>query len=591
MFRRRAILKSISALALTSGLADLALGSTSSGDAAARKSRRLHIDRQFVLFPINNESLSRRVRLVKNGRVLRSFTASLGLPAQWWAHLNVSAWQGETLTLSVEPDDSPPSGEGAIPGRGAAETDNAELVAAIRTSAEIWSPETLYKEPLRPAFHFSPRRGWLNDPNGLLYHAGQYHLFFQHNPYGVGWRGGNMHWGHAVSTDLVHWKELPIALYPDEHGPIFSGSAVVDWNNTAGFQQDDEKALVTIFTAAGTPSVQSIAFSNDRGRTWTKYKNNPILPNVTPQNRDPKVIWYEPEKKWAMALYLDENTYGLFSSHDLKRWEKMSEISIPGDAECPEFFEIAVDGNPKNTRWIIYGGTGFYLLGSFDGKTFKPESGPHPLQHGNCWYASQTFNDIPASDGRRILIPWANSMSMSPNDEPLYKDMSFNQSMGIPVELSLRTTEEGLRLFANPVKELASLRTKSHSLKSQTIRPGENPAAAIKGELLDIEADISPEKAQEVVFNLRGVPITYDSAKQELSCADKKATLRMQDGKIRLRFLVDRTSVEIFGNEGRLYMSIGVKVPSKNLSLQISTKNGDATLNSLSAFELKSIWI
>jgi sucrose-6-phosphate hydrolase SacC (GH32 family) len=168
--------------------------------------------------------------------------------------------------------------------------------------------------------------------------------------------------------------------------------------------------------------------------------------------------------------------------------------------------------------------------------------------------------------------------------------MPFNQSMGIPVELTLRTTDEGLRLFANPVRELASLRTKSYSLKSQTFRPGENPAAAIKGELLDIETDISPAKAKEVVFNLRGVPVTYDAAKQEISCADKKAPLRMQNGKIRLRFLIDRTSVEIFGNEGRLYMAMGVKVPSENLSLQISAKNGDAMLNSLKAFELKSIW-
>lgn len=476
---------------------------------------------------------------------------------------------------------------------------------------------TLYREKLRPQFHFSTRRGWQNDPNGLVFYKGEYHLFYQHIPSVAHFSFDSInpdlkpHWGHAVSRDLIHWQELPIALYPDEHGAIFSGSAVIDWNNTSGFQQGDEPPIVAIFTSAGKPFTQGVAFSNDRGRTFTKYKGNPVVPNIAVRDRDPKVFWYAPQKKWVMALFidksdpkmypemnmlelyeffLDKNSYGLFSSPDLKHWTKMSDLALRVDGECPELFEILVDGNPKNTRWIFHGAKGRYLIGKFDGTSFTPESGPHEMQRGNAWYASQTFNDIPASDGRRILIPYASTIWMNPNDEPLYKDMPFNQSMGIPVELTLRTTEEGLRLFANPVRELASLRTKSHRLESQILRPGENPAVAIKGELLDIETDISPAKATEVVFNLRGIPVTYDAVNQELSCADKKAPFRMQNGKIRLRFLIDRTSVEIFGNEGQLYMAMGVKIPSENVSLQISAKNGDAVLNSLRAFELKSIW-
>jgi len=477
---------------------------------------------------------------------------------------------------------------------------------------------TLYREKLRPQFHFSTRRGWQNDPNGLVFYKGEYHLFYQHVPpvahFPIGSNNTDLktHWGHAVSRDLIHWKELPIALYPDEHDDIFSGSAVIDWNNTSGFQKSDEPPIVAIFTSAGKPFTQGIAFSHDRGRTFTKYKANPVVPNIVGNDRDPKVFWYAPQKKWVMALYLDrsdpivhpemgileryeffidKNSYRLFSSPDLKHWTKMSDLALKVDGECPELFEISVDGDPKNTRWIFYGAKGRYLIGRFDGTSFTPESGPHEMQHGNAWYASQTFNDIPVADGRRILIPWARSLAgIVDQKEPLYKDMPFNQSMGIPVELTLRTMEEGLRLFVNPVRELASLRTKSYSLKSQTVRPGENPAAGIKGELLDIEADISPAEAKEVVFNLRGVPVVYDAVKQELASADKKAPFRMQNGKIRLRFLIDRTSIEIFGNEGRLYMAMGVKVPSENRSLQISAKNGAAVLNSLKAFELKSIW-
>lgn len=488
----------------------------------------------------------------------------------------------------------------------------ADKSAASSNGAEVTESEkgeaaTLYREKLRPQFHFSTRRGWQSDPNGLVFYKGEYHLFYQHIPPAT----TKAHWGHAVSRDLIHWKELATALDPDERGAIFSGSAVIDWNNTSGFQKGSEPPMVTFYTSAKQPFTQSVAFSNDRGRTFSKYDKNPIISAIAERDRDPKVFWYPPQKKWVMALFLDrsdpamypsmtmlelyeffldKNSYRLFSSPDLKRWTRMSDLALKVDGECPELFEIPADGNPKNTRWVFHGAKGRYLVGKFDGTSFITESGPHELQRGNAWYAPQTFNDIPDSDGRRILIPWASTIWMNPNAEPLYKDMPFNQSMGIPVELTLRTTEEGLRLFANPVRELASLRTKSHSLKSQTLRPGENPAAAINGELLDIETDITPARANEVVFNLRGILVTYDAVKQELSCADKRAPLRMQGGKIRLRFLIDRTSVEIFGNEGRLYMAMGVRVPAENVSLQISAKNGNAVLNSLTAFELKSIW-
>jgi sucrose-6-phosphate hydrolase SacC (GH32 family) len=398
-----------------------------------------------------------------------------------------------------------------------------------------------------------------------------------------------MHWGHAVSPDLIHWKELPIALYPDEHGTMFSGSAVVDWNNTAGFQTAEEKALVCMYTAAGTvgfgypkvPFTQGIAYSNDRGRTWTKYAGNPVLGHIAAENRDPKVIWYAPEKKWVMALYLDKNDFALFSSKDLKKWERMSDVSIRGTSECPEFFEIALDGNKQNTRWIFYGGNGGYLVGKFDGKSFTPESGPHSMQHGNCWYASQTFTDIPAEDGRRILIPWG-QMAMP--------GMPFNQMMGLPVELTLRTTEEGPRLFANPVKEHASLRAKSQTITAQVLKAGENPLANIKAELLEISAELTAGDATDLGFNLRGVTVNYDTKKQELSCSGKKAALKLADGKIRLRLMVDRTSVDIFGNDGRLYMPMGVIVPQDSVALQVYAKGGSAKINRLEVHELRSAW-
>ena len=224
--------------------------------------------------------------------------------------------------------------------------------------------QTAYKEAYRPQFHFTPKTNWTNDPNGLIYYKGEYHLFFQHNPFGIDW--GNMTWGHAISRDLVHWKQLPHALHPDELGTIFSGSGVVDWNNTGGFQAGDESVLVNFYTSAGShapkevPFTQSIAYSNDRGRNWAKYEGNPVIEHIVGSNRDPKVIWHEPTQKWVMALYLDQNDYALFGSTNLKEWTRLSDLQIP-DTECPDIFELPVDDDPDNTKWVFWGAAGKIL--------------------------------------------------------------------------------------------------------------------------------------------------------------------------------------------------------------------------------------
>ncbi|MEI8042689.1 MAG: glycoside hydrolase family 32 protein [Verrucomicrobiota bacterium] len=539
-------------------------------NSVANLTREIKLEKRYLHLPVKNGAAKRQIVFRVEGQPPRHFDIELadGEP-DWWAFMDIAPFKGQKATLKVNRLPSTSNG-----------------LKAIDQSDEIKNSENLYDEKLRPQFHFTTRRGWNNDPNGLVFYKGEYHLFYQHNPYG--WKWGNMHWGHAVSPDLVHWQELPIALYPDEFGTMFSGSAVVDWNNTTGFQTGEEKPLICIYTAAGKnapvarPFTQGIAYSNDRGRTWTKYENNPVLKHIRGNNRDPKVIWYAPEKKWVMALFLDKNVYALLSSKDLKSWERMGEVTLPGVNECPEFFEIPVDGNRQNTRWVFYGGNGHYLVGKFDGKTFTPESGPHTLQYGNCWYASQTFTDIPAEDGRRILIPWGQKME--------FPGMPFNQMMGLPVELTLRTTDEGPRLLANPVKEYASLRAQSHAIKPQTLNPGENPLAAVKGELLDLTADLIPGDATEVGFNIRGVTVSYDAKTQEVSCKDRKAALKPVDGKVRLRLMLDRTSIDIFGNDGRLYMPMGMLMPEDNHSVEVYAKGGSAKISSLEVHELKSAW-
>jgi fructan beta-fructosidase len=529
--------------------------------------RDVIIDRPYLNFPVKNGAPSKRVTLSADGKELHGFDIELadGTP-DWWAFFDATPFRGKTLTVKVN--------KLAEDSRG---------LSSVEQTTEIKDSDDLYHEPLRPQFHFTSRRGWLNDPNGLVFFKGEFHLFYQHNPYG--WNWGNMHWGHAVSKDLVHWRELPVALYPDEHGTMYSGSAVVDWNNTGGFQAGQEPALVAMFTAAGHPFTQGLAYSNDRGRTWTKYKNNPVLGHLVAENRDPKVVWYAPENKWVMALYLDHTDFAIFSSTDLKHWEKLSDFKLPGDAECPNFFQMPLDGNTKDQRWIFFGATGVYTVGHFNGREFTTKTQPRHLQNGNLWYASQVYSDIPAGDGRCILIPWGRLP-----DGEIFRGMKFNQMMGLPVELTLSSSVSGPVLAVNPVEELKTLRSKTHDIHPNLLTGDVNPLADINGDLFEIEAEIAVDNAKEITFAIRGVPILYDVANQKLSCLGSQSIVLPQNGIISLHLFVDRRSVDIFGDQGRLYMPMASRISPENRSLKLSCNGGTGSIQKLRVHELRSAW-
>ena len=444
----------------------------------------------------------------------------------------------------------------------------------------------LYEETYRPQFHFTAKKNWLNDPNGLIYYNGEYHLFFQHNPSGIDW--GNMTWGHAVSPDMVHWEQLPHAIEPDELGTIFSGSGVVDWDNTSGFQTGEESVLVVIYTSAGefapkeTVYTQSIAYSNDSGRTWTKYENNPVLSNLAKGNRDPKVVWHIPSKKWVMALYLEKNDFALFGSSDLKSWTKLSDIHLPDAGECPDLFELPVDGNPDHTKWVFWGANGRHFIGTFDGEHFTAESDVLRTEHGANCYAAQSWSDIPSADNRRLQIAWMSGGK--------YPDMPFNQQMAFPCELTLRTTAEGIRLFRKPVKEIETIHDQRHSWNNRKLTSTNNFLDGIEGELFDIRTEIELGDASAVGFTVRGEDIHYDIDTQTLSCLEKSASLQPIDGRIELQILVDRSSIEVFGNDGRLSMCSCFLPDAKNRSLRIFSSGGEARIISLDVYELQSAW-
>jgi sucrose-6-phosphate hydrolase SacC (GH32 family) len=447
---------------------------------------------------------------------------------------------------------------------------------------------TLYSETYRPQFHFTAAQGWHNDPNGLVYYKGEYHLFFQHNPGGNEW--GNMTWGHAVSRDLVHWQQLPHAIYPDRLGTIFSGSAVVDWENTAGFRTGDEETLVVIYTAAGgtspesegQPFTQCIAYSNDRGRTWTKYEGNPVLPHVVGENRDPKVVWHAASARWIMALYKAGNDFAFFASPDLKWWTHLHDITVPGCDECPDFFEMPVAGEPDESRWVWTAANGRYLIGDFDGQHFTPETGPHVADGGANFYAVQTYSDIPQDDGRRIQIAWMAGGK--------YPDMPFNQQMSFPCELRLARTSDGLRLRRYPVAEIELLRARSHEIADAALADGQEVEAGA-GELLDVEAEIEVGDAAEVGLRLRGETVAYRVAEQTLTCVGRAAPLPAHDGRIRLRALVDRTSIEVFGDEGAASLTSCFLADPSQLAVTAFATGGKARLVRLAVRELRSAMV
>ena len=449
------------------------------------------------------------------------------------------------------------------------------------------SDDAIYQATYRPQFHFTAKKNWLNDPNGLIYYEGEYHLFFQHNPSGTDW--GNMTWGHAVSPDMVHWKQLPHAIEPDELGTIFSGSGVVDWDNTAGFQTADEKVLIAIYTSAGQyvptqkPFTQSIAYSNNRGRTWSKYEENPVLPHIAGGNRDPKVFWHEPTQKWVMALYLENNDFALFGSPDLKGWTRLSDIQLPEATECPDLFELPVDGDANQTKWVFWGGNGRHLIGTFDGEHFRAESDVLQTEHGANCYAAQTWSDIPSSDGRRLQIAWMSGGK--------YPDMPFNQQMTFPCELTLRTTAEGIRLFRQPVREIEGIHQQAHSWQDERLTKEGNLLEGIGGELLDIRTEIELGNAAEVGFTIRGEKIQYNVAEAKLSCLGKSASLSPIDNRIILQILVDRTSIEVFGNDGRVSMCSCFLPDLENTNIAMYASGGEAKIISLDVYELRSAWL
>lgn len=519
------------------------------------------ISKKYLNFPVSHSVDRQKMSFEINGK--HELTVDVRLApgnADYWVFRDVTQLKGKTVTITYG--------------------GNPEGLNKIYQDDVIAGQDSLYKEKNRPQFHFSTRRGWINDPNGLVYHDGEYHLFYQHNPYENEW--GNMHWGHAVSKDLIHWEELPDALYPDHLGTMFSGSAVIDYNNTAGFNKKNTPSMVVAFTADNPDrEIQGIAYSFDNGRTFTKYEGNPVIDTKEKWNsrdtRDPKVFWYEPSQHWVMVLY-ERDGHSIYTSKNLREWKYESHVT--GFFECPELFELPVDGDKNNTKWVMYGASGTYMLGSFDGRVFTPESGKYFYGFGAI-YAAQTITNIPTDDGRRIQIGWGRISNAG---------MPFRGIMLLPTELSLRTTKEGVRLVNVPVREAEQLFQPVRKWQSLTSDEANNKLKEFyDADCLRIRTTFKLSHATSAGFNLFGQRlIDYDMNNNTVNGRFYSPEDRTSM-EISADIYIDRTSIEVFVDGGLLSYSME-RQPFADNKEGFHFWGNNIEVKEVEVFSVKSIW-
>ncbi|PCH71606.1 MAG: glycosyl hydrolase family 32 [Bacteroidales bacterium] len=489
--------------------------------------------------------------------------------------------------------------------------------------------EKIYQEHYRPQFHFTPEANWMNDPNGMVYYEGEYHLFYQYHPESSVW--GPMHWGHAISKDMVHWEHLPIALYPDSLGYIFSGSAVIDRENTSGFGSEDKPAMVAIYTyhnmegeKAGRNDYQSqgVAYSTDKGRTWTKYANNPVLKSPGIRDfRDPKVSWNKASQKWIMALAV-QDYISFYSSPNLIDWTFESDFGKEFGAhggvwECPDLIPFTVDETDEQ-KWVLLvsinpggpngGSATQYFVGDFDGKKFTCETAETKwIDYGKDNYAGVTWAGIPEEDGRKLFIGWMSNWQYA-TIVPTYK---WRSAMTFPRELILKRIKNDYQLYSLPVKELELIREECYIVPNQDIKGNFDvtnaiPFKAIPLEIdLEIEWDEQPQKFGVKLSNSAGEELeafysgvnesfTIDRTKlKDVSFSDvfasiDKANISCKKG-IKLQILIDESSIEVFVNDGELVMTDQFFSTEKFDKIEI-VSGGNISVKEAKFYKLKSVW-
>ena len=514
---------------------------------------------RYVLLPVQESAPSARVRVLSDGVEVLSANVSLAVEkTDYQVPLDLGAWSGRDILLDIRTNRS----------RGVRRDPSDEVCWNEMTTAPVYD-RTNREKAYRPTYHFTPEYGWMNDPNGLVYQDGEWHLFYQFNPYGSLW--GNMHWGHAVSRDLVKWEHLGVAIAPDALGSVFSGSAIVDQENTAGFGRN---AIVAMYTSAGDNQTQSLAYSNDGGRTFAKYPGNPVIvAENKPDFRDPKMFWDDQTRQWKVVLAAGQEVQ-FYSSDNLKDWTYESSFGKDygchdGVWECPDLIRLPFEGKEK---WVLilninpggpFGGSATqYFVGSFDGKTFRCDDLPTVtrwMDYGKDHYATVTWSNAPA--GRTVALAWMSNWQYA-NAVPTHQ---FRSANSVPRDLSLIRKGSEVILKSTPSPEMEALRGRpvKYKLGTAPVDLFKSPQRAYE---LVIRFTLPKKKGAAIVLsNALGeqVVFTYEAETQTFSM-DRRGSGNVQfseafasvttaparvGGKMELRLLVDSASIEAFGED------------------------------------------
>lgn len=551
------------------------------------------IHARFLLLPIEEAVAESKLNVIVNNIVIKTINVRLAVSkVDYYVPIDLTEYNDKALIFSFQ---NVP--ESAICWKG------------IKMSDEFNTKNT---DAYRPVYHFTPLYGWMNDPNGLIYKDGEYHLFYQYNPYGSMW--GNMHWGHAVSKDLINWEHLPVAIAPDALGSIFSGSCVVDKDNTSGFGAD---AIIAIYTSAGERQTQCLAYSLDNGRTFEKYDMNPILTSTANDFRDPKVFWYKESKKWIMVLAVGQEIQ-FYSSSNLKSWQYESsfghgEGAHAGVWECPDLIELPVKGS-KMKKWVFmcnlnpggpFGGSATqYFVGTFDGHKFVNESPETTkwMDWGKDHYATVTWSNAP--QGRAIALAWMSNWEYA-NNVP---SMQFRSANSVPRELSLYTEHGKTYLSNNPVKELLRLRIGKENMGSFKVSELHHIEELLANNVGSYEMELSFKNNNANIFgfqllNKQGekVDIKYSlnegklimdrrySGKVDFSktfATSTWAPIHNEGKEYSLRIFVDKSSIEIFDGNGKFVMTNLVFPSEPYNSINFYTEGGSYSVTSFTTYKL-----
>ena len=545
---------------------------------------------RYLLLPVQENAPEARVKVLSNGTEVLCANVCLAIDkTDYLVPMDLGKWAGSSIILDIQMNQ----------GRSLRRDPSDDVCWSDMATAPVFDGKDKEKA-YRPTYHFSPAWGWMNDPNGMVYKDGEWHLFYQYNPYGSFW--GNMHWGHAVSKDLVNWEHLGIAIAPDDLGTIFSGSAIVDKENTAGFGKD---AIVAMYTSDGINQTQSIAYSNDNGRTFTKYPGNPVIVGEVPDFRDPKLFWDAQSKQWKVILAAGQEVQ-FWSSDNLKKWTYDSSFGLSygnhnGVWECPDLIRLPFEGKDKYVLLLNinpggpFGGSATqYFVGSYDGKTFKCDDLPTVtrwMDYGKDHYAAVTWSNAP--DNRTVAIAWMSNWQYA-NSVPTTQ---FRSANSVPRDLSLIRKGKEVLLKSTPSPEVEALRGTPESFQLSTA-PVQLFESATKAYELVIRFNLArKEEATFVLSNETGeqVVMSYDATAQTFSM-DRRGSGNVKfsksfaavtlaptrvGGKMELRLLVDSASIEAFGEDFCMTNLVFPSSPYNTLKMYGNSK-ADVTLYPLS---------